>query len=229
MSHKPNLLSWDQDVAALRHHFVSFTKPITTAQTLPPISHLAVLFFSSYQVFETFIPPKIIVNYSFLFFKCFVIRARQKKFPDLQKIIIFCKNNEQKKIPAILKIIDLWSDVTLVVISRPMFTLETPPPSWITLSKSHATPLVWCVRAQMKAVPTILAKSAGTVHARWLHMQPLLRPGPHTAPPPLVNAGKKSLKKKNNNNNNNLDNSFWTPSFQELFAFKNSILHLKWR
>ena len=53
----------------------------------------------SYQVFETFIQPKIIANYSFLFFKCFGHRARQKKFPDLRKIIIFCKNNEQKNCP----------------------------------------------------------------------------------------------------------------------------------
>ena len=60
---------------------------------------LAVLSFSSYQVFETFILPKIIANYSFLFLKCFVILARQKKFPDLRKIIIFCQNNEQKDCP----------------------------------------------------------------------------------------------------------------------------------
>ena len=65
--------------------------------------HLAVLFFSSYQVFETFIPPKITTNYSFLFLKCFDIRARQKKFPDLRKIIIFCKNNEQKHCPPFWK------------------------------------------------------------------------------------------------------------------------------
>ena len=36
--------------------------------------------------------------------------------------------------PAILKNIDVWRDVTLVVMSRPMFTLETPPPSWKILN-----------------------------------------------------------------------------------------------
>ena len=80
MSHKPNFLSWDQDVAASPREFHETDS-----------SHLAVVFFSSYQVFETFILPKIIANYSFLFFKCFVIRARQKKFPDLRKLSSFAK------------------------------------------------------------------------------------------------------------------------------------------
>ena len=35
---------------------------------------------------------------SFLFFKCFVIRARQKKFPDLRQIIIFWKKYNEHKI-----------------------------------------------------------------------------------------------------------------------------------
>ena len=43
----------------------------------------------------------------------------------------FSSTKRSSKLPAILKIIDVWRDVTLVVISRPIFTLETPPPSWM--------------------------------------------------------------------------------------------------
>ena len=71
-------------------------------------------------------------NYRKLLFsilQCFVIGARQNMFPDLRKIIIFCKNNEHKHRPPFWKSLMYRCDVTLVVISRPMFTLETPPPS----------------------------------------------------------------------------------------------------
>ena len=81
--HKSNLLSWDQDVAASNSaallatwHYFSFR-------------HISISKLSSYQK----------LYYYFPFFKWFFIRARQKKFPDLRKIIIFCKNNEQKNCP----------------------------------------------------------------------------------------------------------------------------------
>ena len=224
MSHKPNLLSWDQDVAALRHHFVSFTKPITTARTLPPISHLTVLFFSSYQVFETFIPPKIIVNYSFLFFKCFVIRARQKKFPDLQKIIIFCKNNERKKYPHFenhwcMKWRHTGSDQSTNVYPR-----DAPSLLAYTFKISRYAPGLMCSSTNQSRAYNSCQKCWDSSRQMTSHAASPKTRAAHSSPLRLS-----MLVKKNNNNNNNLDNSFWTPSFQELFAFKNSILQLKWR
>ena len=37
------------------------------------------------------------------------------------------RNEQETDLPAILKITDVWRDITLAVISDPMFTLETPP------------------------------------------------------------------------------------------------------
>ena len=96
MSHKPNLLSRDQDVDASPREF---QEPDSNRTNSTALLATWQYFFFVMSGFETFILPKIIANYSFLFFKCFAIRARQKKFPDLRKIFIFRKNNEQKNCP----------------------------------------------------------------------------------------------------------------------------------
>ena len=46
--------------------------------------------------------------------------------PNIQKIEILC-NVTKRNLPAILKITYVWRDVTLAVISEPMFTPETAP------------------------------------------------------------------------------------------------------
>ena len=97
MSHKPNLLSWDQEGNASPGEFhetdidrTNFTTLLATWQYFS-FRHIRFSKFLSYQKLS-----QIILSY---FSKCFVIRARQKKFPDLLKIIIFCKNNEHKHCP----------------------------------------------------------------------------------------------------------------------------------
>ena len=67
MSHKPNLLTWDQEVAASPHEFhetdnnrTNFAAVLATWQYF--------FFRHNYQVFETFILPQIIANYYFLFY-----------------------------------------------------------------------------------------------------------------------------------------------------------------
>ena len=78
---------------------------------------------------------------------------------------------------------------------------------------------------------TILVTRVGTVHCRWLHRQPLLRPGlsKPACLPPLSQCLWKSWKKENNNN---LDNSFRIATFQKLLASKNIIIIIhqrKWQ
>ena len=101
MSHKPNRPSWDQDVAASPREFHETDNNRTNSASL--LATWQYFSFRHIWFSKLFIPPKIIANYSFLFFKCFVIRARQKKFPDLREIIIFCKNDEQENCPPFWK------------------------------------------------------------------------------------------------------------------------------
>ena len=82
MSHKPNPRLWDQDVAASPREFHETDNNHTNCVDLLATWQY---FPFRHQVFETCILPKIIEK-----------QARQKKFPDLRKIIIFCKNNEQR-------------------------------------------------------------------------------------------------------------------------------------
>ena len=45
------------------------------------------------------------------------------------EIFTFLSVNEPKNLAAISKIADAWRDVTLVVMTKPLICLETPPPS----------------------------------------------------------------------------------------------------
>ena len=95
MSHKPNLLSWDQDVAASPREFhetdnnrTNYAALLATWQYFS-FRHIRFSKLLSYQKLSQII--------LFYFFKCFDSRARQKKFLDLPKIIIFCKNKSVSK------------------------------------------------------------------------------------------------------------------------------------
>ena len=83
-------------IRMLPYHLVSFTKPITTAQTLPLYSHLAVLFFSSYLVFETFIPPKIIEIILSYFSNALSFEQGKRSFQISGKLSSFAKMTNKK-------------------------------------------------------------------------------------------------------------------------------------
>ena len=97
MSHKPNLLSWDQDVAASPREFHETDNNRTnSAALLAVISHLAVLFFSSYLVFETFIPPKIIEIILSYFSNALSFEQGKRSFQISGKLSSFAKMTHKK-------------------------------------------------------------------------------------------------------------------------------------
>ena len=64
-----------------------------------------------------------------------------------------------------MKNIEVWRDVTLVVSSRPMFTLETPPPSWSW--PRHKTYCLDFLRLSIVIWPHATFFSIETVYAKW--------------------------------------------------------------
>ena len=127
MSHKPNLLSWDQDVAAKPREFHE------TDNNRPNSAALSATW--QYFSFRHIWFSKLLSHQklSKLFFPIFQMLCHSSKAKEVSRSPenshLFQKWRT-RKLPAILKNIDVWRDVTLVVISRPMFTLETLPPSW---------------------------------------------------------------------------------------------------
>ena len=126
MSHKPNLLSWDQDVAASPREFHETDNNRTNSAALLAtwqyfsFRHIWFSKLLSHQKLS-----QIILSYfsnAFSLSKAKEVSRSPENYHLLQKW-------RTRKLPAILKNIDVWRDVTLVVISRPMFTLETLPPS----------------------------------------------------------------------------------------------------
>ena len=128
MSHKPNLLSWDQDVAASPRELHETDNNRTNSAALLAtwqyfsFRHVRFSKLLSYQKLL-----QIILSY---FSNALSFEQGKRSFQISGKLSSFAKITN-RKIARHFENHWLWRDVTLVVISRPMFTLETPPPSWL--------------------------------------------------------------------------------------------------
>ena len=127
MSHKPNLLSWDQDVAASPREFHETDNNRTNSAAL-----LATWQYFSFRHiwFSKLLSHQKLSKLFFPIFQLLCHSSKAKEVSRSPENYHLLQKWRTRKLPAILKNIDVWRDVTLVVMSRPMFTLETPPPSW---------------------------------------------------------------------------------------------------
>ena len=134
MSHKPNLLSWDQDVAASPREFHETDNNRTNSAAL-----LATWQYFSFRHiwFSKLLSHQKLSKLFFPIFQMLCHSSKAKEVSRSPENYHLLQKWRTRKLPAILKNIDVWRDVTLVVMSRPMFTLDAPS---LLVSSHHSCP-----------------------------------------------------------------------------------------